>query len=92
MFGVDAFTYLLDLCVYPTFQRHGNGALKFPNGSVYVGDFRQNTITGHGVMTYWNGDCYEGEWKHGLVRWEWDSNGMPEALVGEYCTCIQNSL
>ena len=69
-------TYLLDLCVYPTFQRHGNGTLKFPNGSVYVGDFRQNTITGHGVMTYWNGDCYEGEWKHGLVRWEWDTKSI----------------
>lgn len=43
--------------------------MKYPDGSVYEGDFHKGHRHGQGLYTYANGDTYEGEWykgkKHG---------------------------
>ena len=45
--------------------KHGNGTMSFPNGSQYVGEFRNNKKNGRGVMTYPNGKKWEGEFRNG---------------------------
>ena len=43
----------------------GEGLVKFANGDVYQGEFKQDKFHGQGTMTWDDGDAYEGQWKGG---------------------------
>lgn len=42
--------------------RHGFGRLRWPDGSEYIGEWRQNKACGFGRLVHIDGDCYEGYW------------------------------
>ncbi|NQY73402.1 MAG: hypothetical protein HRT90_01420 [Candidatus Margulisbacteria bacterium] len=42
-----------------------NGAMIFPNGNVYQGDFKQGKRHGRGKFSFNNGDVYDGKWRDG---------------------------
>src|SRR5690606_36104760 len=42
--------------------RNGQGYYDYPDGSRWVGEFREGYPNGRGVCYYANGDRYEGEW------------------------------
>ncbi|KAL9187523.1 hypothetical protein ACHAXT_001626 [Thalassiosira profunda] len=44
---------------------HGNGTLKWIDGSMYVGEFQRQNLHGTGKMRYSNGGVYEGRWEDG---------------------------
>ena len=44
-------------------QMHGQGTYTFADGSVYVGEYRDNNRTGQGTYTYASGDVYVGEYR-----------------------------
>ena len=41
---------------------HGKGALVYPNGEKYEGDFQHGKRHGFGVYSYSDGGRFEGEW------------------------------
>ena len=41
------------------------GVYSYPDGSRYVGEFRDNKRSGQGTLTFGNGDKYVGEWSDG---------------------------
>lgn len=47
----------------------------FPDGSQYVGRFKEDMLEGYGVLTYLDGRVYEGQWcnnmKHGKGVFDW---------------------
>jgi hypothetical protein len=45
-----------------TYCRNGQGFYDYPDGSRWVGEFREGYPNGRGVCYYANGDRYEGEW------------------------------
>lgn len=46
--------------------RHGSGTYFLPDGgSVYVGNWRDDLMSGRGVLTWPDGSVYDGEWKDG---------------------------
>ncbi len=47
---------------------HGNGKLKYPDGSDYEGQFQFDKRHGVGKMVYPNGDSYNGNWKNNKVK------------------------
>jgi hypothetical protein len=44
------------------FCRNGQGYFEYPDGSRWVGEFKDGYPNGRGVCYYSNGDRYEGEW------------------------------
>lgn len=46
--------------------KHCLGALKFPNGDVYLGEFRDGKATGRGTITFASGGKYDGEFRNGV--------------------------
>jgi hypothetical protein len=48
-----------------SFLRDGNHRKNYPNGDVYVGDWKDGRKNGKGTMTYRNGDTYVGNWVNG---------------------------
>ena len=44
---------------------NGRGTKTFPNGSEYVGDFKDGKYHGQGIFVFANGSKYEGEFKYG---------------------------
>jgi len=46
-------------------QKHGLGAMVYPDGSSYRGQWAYNQRHGRGTYFYKNGDKYSGEWKEG---------------------------
>lgn len=42
-------------------QRHGKGTLKWPDGTIYSGDWIEDRATGKGLLKFPNGDTYEGD-------------------------------
>jgi hypothetical protein len=54
---------------------HGRGTYKHPNGSVYIGDWKDDKPHGRGIETCHNEYTYTGEYikgqKHGLGKMEW---------------------
>ena len=46
---------------------NGHGKFTLPDGSTYVGEFKNGTIYGHGKLTFPNGLTFEGEFKNGKV-------------------------
>ena len=52
---------------YGKYDRHdteGVGIMKYKNGDVYEGNWKDDKRDGTGTITYKNGDKYEGEWKN----------------------------
>ena len=45
-----------------TYCRNGQGYYDYPDGSRWVGEFKEGYPNGRGVCYYANGDRYEGEW------------------------------
>lgn len=45
-----------------TYCRSGQGYYDYPDGSRWVGEFKEGYPSGRGVCYYANGDRYEGEW------------------------------
>jgi len=41
------------------------GIYSYPDGSRYIGEFRDNKRSGQGTLTFTNGDKYVGEWSDG---------------------------
>lgn len=48
-------------------MRNGKGIIKYLDGSVYEGDFRNNVIEGFGVLVGLS-HKYEGSWKNGKME------------------------
>lgn len=47
-----------------TYCRTGQGYYTYPDGSNWVGEFKEGVPSGRGVCYYANGDRYEGEWSN----------------------------
>ena len=43
-------------------MKNGKGILKFNNGDIYDGDWRDDEKNGKGIYQFSNGDSYEGDW------------------------------
>ncbi|CAF4590521.1 unnamed protein product, partial [Rotaria magnacalcarata] len=48
-------------------QRYGYGVYHWSNGSIYLGEWRNNTCTGEGIYRAINGDIYRGRFINGLI-------------------------
>lgn len=46
-------------------MREGKGEIKWPDKSVYVGQWAKNLMEGRGKKTYTDGSVYEGAWVNG---------------------------
>jgi hypothetical protein len=44
--------------------RSGKGYYDYPDGSRWIGEFKEGVPFGHGICYYANGDRYEGEWSN----------------------------
>ncbi len=47
-----------------SYCRNGQGYYDYPDGSLWMGDFKEGYPSGRGVCYYANGDRYEGEWSN----------------------------
>jgi len=47
-----------------TYCRSGKGYYRYPEGSIWVGEFKEGAPHGKGTCDYANGDRYEGEWEN----------------------------
>jgi hypothetical protein len=66
-----------------TKKRHGKGTLKWPNGNVYFGDWKDSSMSGKGTFFYAvENDVYRGEFrddkKHGTGRYEFANGNFYE--------------
>ena len=56
-------------------KREGQGRLRWPDGAVYEGEFRQGVRSGWGSVRFANGATYEGGWlnskTHGYGKFVW---------------------
>jgi hypothetical protein len=59
--------------------REGRGKLYYGNGSIYEGEFRNDTPDGHGLLRFNNGAVYEGEFAGG----EANGKGRQTFLTGD---------
>ena len=48
-----------------TLKRHGQGRMKYKDGSVYLGDWHMDVIHGNGILKYANKSVYDGQWNMG---------------------------
>ena len=56
-------------CQNDTYRNNCNGALTYPDGSRYIGEFKSNKPDGWGIFFYPPNQMYgkfEGEWKNGV--------------------------
>ncbi len=59
------------------FVPHGRGVMKYENGSVYSGQWRDGRMHGNGAMRWEDGSRYSGNWVHGKregygsYHWPW---------------------
>jgi hypothetical protein len=66
-------------------NRHGEGALVYPDGGRYKGGFSEGKRHGKGLYIYPNGDFYEGEWvndlKHGKGMYIFVDTGSKVQII-----------
>lgn len=53
-----------------SYCRSGQGYYKYPEGSTWVGEFKDGVPNGRGVCYYANGDRYEGQWANNTPNGE----------------------
>ena len=46
----------------------GQGTVTWPNGYIYVGDFKESKWHGQGTLTFPDGAAYVGEWRDGFMN------------------------
>ena len=67
--------------------REGQGKITYPDGSTYVGDFKNNKREGKGDLHYSNGAYYSGDWfndkKHGQGTFVWAPNEAGKSMQFE---------
>jgi len=49
-------------------QRHGKGIMRYENGDVYEGDWKDGKMHGKGTMTNKKGSEYSATWKDGIRK------------------------
>lgn len=74
-------------------KKHGEGVIKFPDGSSYEGGFENDCFSGYGVYTYENGAKYYGNSEF-TNQGKWESNkkeGMAKIVFenGNCFTCVK---
>ena len=76
-------------------KSHGQGFEQMPDGSKYIGEYRNNQRNGQGTLTYgvkgdWAGDKYIGEWRddefngHGTYIFGIKSERAGDKYIGEF--------
>ncbi|KAI9192974.1 uncharacterized protein BJ171DRAFT_432647 [Polychytrium aggregatum] len=45
----------------------GAGRYTFPDGNVYIGDFKDGQFHGHGTIHFKHGGLYDAEWENGVA-------------------------
>ncbi len=49
-------------------EQHGKGVESCSDGRRYVGEFRNNSLHGHGTYTYPDGSVESGKWENGWFK------------------------
>jgi len=55
-------------CIFVGGTPNGFGMVKFENGEVYIGHFRNGNLHGSGIMKYNDGKTVKGFWRNNLLR------------------------
>ena len=72
---------------------NGKGVLKFKNGDVYDGEFKDNNIYGKGKFTKKNGDVYKGDFKYGVINGKGEyTNFLGDTYFGEFLSVKKHGL
>ncbi|MEN7551325.1 hypothetical protein AAG747_25635 [Rapidithrix thailandica] len=50
--------------------KHGQGKYVWPDGSIYVGKWRNDVMHGYGTLEFYDGSSYSGEWHNGFMEGE----------------------
>ncbi|WP_163336947.1 MORN repeat-containing protein [Desulfopila sp. IMCC35008] len=65
--------------------QNGRGAMTFPNGEKYVGEWKENVVEGQGTYTWPNGQKYEGKFENGVVKGQGTHTWLDgQRYVGEW--------
>merc|ERR1719221_250880 len=71
---VGAFDHLMavksEALQLPDEQRDGDGVQKWPDGSVYRGQFKEDKAHGYGTFEHVDGGVYAGEWMNDKAHGE----------------------
>ena len=59
--------------------KEGKGIMKYNNGDLYEGEWKNDKKEGNGIMKFENGNIYEGEWKNDLI----EGKGIMKCKNGE---------
>jgi hypothetical protein len=49
-------------------MKNGHGHYKWPDGSEYIGGWKNNLIDGEGTFKWGDGRRYKGKWKKSLMH------------------------
>ncbi|KAI9358570.1 hypothetical protein DFJ73DRAFT_818917 [Zopfochytrium polystomum] len=70
-------------------RHEGFGKYVFPDGNVYVGDFKDGQFHGQGTIHFLNGGQYSATWSNGVVvegKYTFKDGLVYESKNWDYCT------